>query len=90
MLICRLRLIWCPFHPLAYPLAANGNFQLLWFPVFLAWLIKFLILRHGVVRTYRRVLPIFLGVMLGEFLMGTIWALLGLALGHQMYSFKYW
>ena len=90
MLICRLRLIWWPFHPLAYPLAANGNFQRLWFPVFLAWLIKFLILRHGGVRTYRRVLPIFLGAMLGEFLMGTIWALLGLALGHQMYSFKHW
>ena len=26
----------------------------------------------------------------GEFLMGTIWAIVGLILGQQMYSFKHW
>jgi len=90
MLFCRLRFIWWPFHPLAYPLAANGNFSKLWFPVFLAWFIKLLLLRHGGVRAYRQALPVFFGVMLGEFLMGTIWAIIGLILGQQMYSFKHW
>jgi len=90
MLVCRLRFIWWPFHPLAYPLSANGNFAKLWFPVFLAWFIKLLLLRHGGVRAYRQALPVFFGVMLGEFLMGTIWAVIGLILGQQMYSFKHW
>ena len=90
MLVCRLRFIWWPFHPLAYPLAAIGNFAKLWFPVFLAWFIKLLLLRHGGVRAYRRALPMFFGVMLGEFLMGTIWAVVGLILGQQMSSFKHW
>ena len=86
----RLRFIWWQIHPLAYPLAGNWNFGRLWFPVFLAWLIKTLLVRHGGLKAYRRALPLFLGTMLGEFVMGSIWAILGLLLGQRMYSFKHW
>lgn len=89
-LLMRIKFLWWQLHPLAYPLAGNWNFGRLWFPVFLAWTIKTILVRHGGIGAYRKTLPLFLGAMLGEFVMGTIWAILGLSLGERMYSFKHW
>ena len=89
-LLMRIKFLWWQLHPLAYPLAGNWNFGRLWFPVFLAWTIKTILVRHGGIGVYRKTLPLFLGAMLGEFVMGTIWAILGLSIGERMYSFKHW
>lgn len=89
-LLMRIKFLWWQLHPLAYPLAGNWNFGRLWFPVFLAWIIKIILVRHGGIGAYRKTLPLFLGAMLGEFVMGSIWAILGLSLGERMYSFKHW
>lgn len=89
-LLMRIKFLWWQLHPLAYPLAGNWNFGRLWFPVLLAWTIKTILVRHGGIGAYRKTLPLFLGAMLGEFVMGTIWAILGLSLGERMYSFKHW
>ncbi|MCG9128614.1 hypothetical protein JT359_13530 [Candidatus Poribacteria bacterium] len=89
-LLMRIKFLWWQLHPLAYPLAGNWNFGRLWFPVFLAWVIKSILVRHGGIGAYRKTLPLFLGMMLGEFIMGSIWAILGLSIGERMYSFKHW
>ncbi len=89
-LLMRIKFLWWQLHPLAYPLAGNWNFGRLWFPVFIAWTIKTILVRHGGIGAYRKTLPLFLGAMLGEFVMGSIWAILGLSLGERMYSFKHW
>ena len=89
-LMMRLRFLWWQLHPLAYPLAGNWNFGRLWFPVFLAWVIKSILVRHGGIGAYRKALPLFFGAILGEFVMGTVWAILGLSSGQRMYSFKHW
>ena len=89
-LLMRIKFLWWQIHPLAYPLAGNWNFGRLWFPVFLAWTLKTILTRHGGIGAYRKTLPLFLGAMLGEFVMGSIWAILGLSLGERMYSFKHW
>ena len=36
-----------------------------WFGMFLAWLFKLLILRYGGIVLYRRMLPLFIGLILG-------------------------
>lgn len=89
-LMMRLRFLWWQLHPLAYPLAGNWNFGRLWFPVFLAWVIKSILVRHGGIGAYRKALPLFFGAILGEFVMGSVWAILGLSSGQRMYSFKHW
>ncbi len=89
-LAMRVRFIWWQLHPLAYPLSGSWGFGRLWFPVFIAWFLKTLIVRYGGLGAYRRALPLFLGTILGEFVMGSLWAILGLLLGQQMYSFKHW
>jgi hypothetical protein len=39
-----------------------------WFSIFLSWAIKSALLRYGGLRLYRRNIPLFLGLILGEFI----------------------
>ncbi len=55
-----------PFHYIGFPVADIWMMNHIWFNVFLAWLLKLIILRYGGVRLYRRTLPFFLGLILGQ------------------------
>ncbi|MCX8053733.1 MAG: hypothetical protein N3B12_07985, partial [Armatimonadetes bacterium] len=52
-----------------------------WSSFFVGWLLKSLIQRYGGATTYRRFRPFFLGLILGEFFIGIVWALLSGLLG---------
>jgi hypothetical protein len=67
---------WWPFHPLGYALSASWTMIVFWFPVFLAWLIKYPLMRYGGVRLYLKIRPFFLGMIFGEFSMAVIWTLI--------------
>ena len=43
------------------------------FSVFLAWLIKTLILKYGGLALFQRAKPIFLGLILGQFTVAGLW-----------------
>lgn len=60
----------------------------LWFPMFVSWLIKWTILRYGSVKAYRKAVPFFVGLVLGEFVVGCGWDLVGIMYGFDPYS--YW
>lgn len=64
-----------PLHPLGFPLAyAYSHHCPYWFPTFFVWAVKGLILRYGGMRLHRQLVPLFLGLALGHFLMtGVIW-----------------
>jgi len=86
----RLKFLWWPLHPVAYPLAGAYYFNNLWFPFFLAWLIKWLLLRVIGPRGYRNAVPFFFGLILGEFVMGSLWGIGGLLTSTRTYAFKAW
>ena len=86
----RLRFLWWSLHPLAYPIAGYAAFRHLWFPFFISWLLKLAILKHGSIQTYRRTFPFFLGLVLGDFTIGSIWGIIGLITGEPTYAFKQW
>ena len=44
-------------------------------------------LRYGGLNTYRRFVPFFLGLVLGDCVMGSLWGLIGLLLGVRTYNF---
>jgi hypothetical protein len=50
----------------------------LWVSVFVAWLVKLLLLRYGGLRTYATALPFFFGLIVGDSVIGSIWALVSL------------
>ncbi len=86
----RLRFFWWPLSPLAYPLAGYYFFSRLWFSFFVAWVIKGSLFKYGGIRAYRKALPLFLGLVLGDFVLGSIWGIIGLLTGEPTYTFKNW
>lgn len=64
-----------PLHPLGFPLAyAYGHHCPYWFPTLVTWAVKGLILRYGGMGLHRKLVPLFLGLTLGHYLMtGVLW-----------------
>ena len=77
LLAARQHLFWWPFHPLGFPISAV--FGTMFFSVFLAWLCKGLVLRYGGPVLYLRTRPLFMGLILGQFVTAGLW-----------YAIDYW
>lgn len=58
--------LWWPFHPIGYVMAGSYSICHLWWPVFLGWLIKSLVLKFGGIKIYQKLAPAFIGLVLGE------------------------
>jgi len=65
------RFMWWPFHPLGYPISCV--FGSMWFSVFIAWMLKTVIMKYGGPHLFRRLKPLFLGLILGEASVGGFW-----------------
>ena len=90
LMVLRRRFIWWPFHPAGYALSLSfWNTSWYWFSIFLSWGIKAILFQTGGLRTYRRAMPFFIGLVIGEFLLGAIWTLIGIALERPMYRFMF-
>jgi len=61
--------------------------ELVWMPLFLAWCCKAALFRYGGFSAYKKAIPLFLGLIIGDFVSGAIWNLLGLCFGWQVYHF---
>jgi hypothetical protein len=83
--LMRSRFVWFPLHPAGYVLANTGTMYWLWCPFLVAWIIKTLIIRYGGIKGYRTALPFFLGLVLGDYIASSLWALAGSVLGITMY-----
>ena len=83
----RMRFFWFPFHPVGFAVSSTWSMHQLWMCMFIAWLIKLMLLRYGGLRTYRAAVPLFLGLIIGECVMGSIWTIVGIALNTQTYAF---
>jgi hypothetical protein len=87
LMFARTIIPWWPFHAFGYAISSSWAMNNVWLPILLAWAAKGLILRYGGVRLYRSAMPFFLGMVLGQMIIGSLWHLLGLAMGIQPYSF---
>ena len=61
--------------------------HVLWASMLIAWVIKSLTIRYGGLQAYRRFVPLFLGFILGECVVGGGWTILGAALRIPSYRF---
>jgi hypothetical protein len=78
------RYVWLPLHPLGYCVGPWMVWS--WFPFLIAWAVKSLILRYGGQPAYRNLTPFFLGLILGDYLTGSAWAIIGPLLQVQGYQ----
>ncbi len=83
----RLQFIDFPFHPLGYALASSWAINLVWMPMLIAWLLKGFLTRYGGLKMYRQAVPFFLGLILGDCVMGAFWALMSIVLHTRTYNF---
>ncbi len=74
-----------PFHPAGYALAVSFAIDYFWFAMLVSWLVKFIIIRYGGMKLHHKLVPFFLGLILGDFFIGSIWAILGPLMGQRTY-----
>ena len=77
--VMKTSFLWWPFHPGGYVLTTGGGLGRSWFAVFVSWTAKAIILKIGGVRLYRKAVPFFLGLILGDYTLGCVWSLIGIA-----------
>jgi hypothetical protein len=87
LMVMRGNFLWWPFHPVGLAVSSSWAMGYMWFPIFIAWLLKRVILRGGGLQGYRTAIPFFLGLVLGEFVVGSIWNILGLVFNLEIYKF---
>lgn len=83
----RSRFLWWPFHPAGYAVSNSWGMAIAWFPLFIAWIIKTLLIRIGGLKAHRRAIPFFMGLILGEFVIGSLLSVIGTVLGKTYYAF---
>ncbi len=84
--ILKRQFLWWPFYPVGYAVGNGWAIGWMWFSIFLGWLFKRITFTGGGVRAYRKVLPLFLGLIFGQFLAGSLWSLLGVLFNRNMYT----
>lgn len=89
LMFLRRQFIWFPFHPAGYALGLSAGMVWVWSAVCVGWFIKAVLLKFGGLRTYRKAAPFFVGVILGDFLIGTFWSLVGAVFEIPVYRVWY-
>lgn len=81
MTMMRASFPWFALHPIGFAVGSVWLMDQLWLSIFLAWLIKSLILRYGGPMVYRKAIPFFLGLVLGQYTAAAFWFIVDLCTG---------
>lgn len=76
MMVARSRLLWFPFHPMGYMMGLTYPTKTFWASIFIGWLCKVVITRYGGMDSYRKTIPLFLGLALGDVAMMLFWIII--------------
>jgi len=80
--------IWWPLHPLGFAIAGSYSMATMWCPMLIAWVAKTALLHYGGQRAYSKMAPLFVGLLIGDYLLGCLWPIAGWVTGRTMYSFQ--
>ena len=73
--------VWWPTHYLGFPIGATLMMNWTWFSIFIGWMLKGVILQYGGVTFYRRLRPLFLGLILGHVFASGFWVVFDFVTG---------
>ena len=85
LIAMRSRFTWWPFHPIGYAIAGTYTMNWLWCATLIGWVVKSMIIRYGGMKTYKRFIPFFIGLILGDYITGSVWAIYGSITGVHTY-----
>ena len=70
----RHHFLWWPFHPLGFAICTVSYVVArIWFSFFLTWILKLIILKYGGPNLYRKLIPFFIGLVLGQICNAGFW-----------------
>lgn len=76
LVFCYQRFYWWPIHPIGYLTAYSSAMRILWVSFFIGWLCNALCMKYGGVTLFRKMQFFFIGLVIGDLLMGGIWAVI--------------
>lgn len=85
--VARMRFLWWKLHPFGYAVSMNWTIEWTWFPIFLSWCAKSIILRYGGIKGYRKAIYFFMGLILGDYTIGCILNIIGMIMKERIYVF---
>lgn len=85
--IMRMSFAWWVWHPVGYATCSSWSMNMLWASLLVAWVIKLLITRYGGASAFRKAIPFFVGLVIGEFVVGSLWGIYGAIIGRAVYNF---
>jgi hypothetical protein len=78
---------WWRLHPLGFVIGSGWLASSIWFSVFVAWFLKFMIMKYGGMPRFITAKPFFIGLILGEVATSGIWLIVDALLsqsGHRL------
>ncbi len=85
LFLVRLQMVSFPLHPVGLAVSANWGGAMIWFTMLIAWTCKVTLLKIGGLKLFQRALPFFLGLTLGECMVGTMWYLISALTGTKTF-----
>jgi len=84
-----VRSIWTawPLHPAGFALGSTWYMAHMWFPMFIAWVIKWSVARWGGIRAVRALPLVAYGLILGDVGTGALWILYAMVRHVPAYAF---
>jgi hypothetical protein len=89
LMLMRRYFIWWPFHPAGYALGMSAGTVWVWSAVLVGWGIKAVLLKFGGLKMYRRAGPFFVGLVLGDFMVGAVLSVIGAVFEIPVYRVWY-
>jgi hypothetical protein len=75
-----------PLHPAGYALANSFAMNYFWFSFLVGWLVKIVVLRYGGRNGHGNAFRFFLGLLLGDYVFGSLWGAIGPLWGIRTYK----
>lgn len=75
-----------PLHPAGYALANSFAMNYFWFSFLVGWLVKIVVLRYGGRHGHNHAFRFFLGLLLGDYVVGSLWGAIGPLWGLRTYK----
>ena len=87
LMLMRMKFFWFPFHPAAYAaICGSWAVNYIWFSLGIVWVLKLILLKYGGRNAHRKAMPFFLGLILGQFTIGSLWTILGMVFNIPAYG----
>ncbi|NUP99170.1 MAG: hypothetical protein HUU35_04850 [Armatimonadetes bacterium] len=87
LFLIRIRAVGFPLHPVGLAVSSSWSMDQVWLSLLIAWCCKQAVVKYGGLKVYRAAIPFFLGLVLGDFVSGGLFNLIGVIGDLPVYHF---